>query len=415
MNAHHRRILGNLDCEPGWAREEARLRAARGERAPSPDDARLALPPAVERAVSAYATLLRAFAREGDRLWTPQAVDRERMAGVPGLPRPFLESGGTGNVPRCGRVLAWGETQAVEKARGAPLERTGQLPHSPGEVSSLADALWGISTPSAEAARTVNHRSFCLAVAQELDVALPGARRISSVGELEAHLARGGASASAEERWILKAPLSAAGRSRLRGAGRTLEASAARCVERLLELHGSLVFEPWMTRTADFGSCAILGDDELHLFTPHRLEVDAGGVFRGILVPAASERSTLLTQEETDLLEKTTKAVAARLSSAGYRGPFGIDCWRYRDVTGALRFHPLGEINARMSFGLVARGLAERLRETLGSRSTSMCLRLGRRDDLSERQARPGLHVIPLLLPSREDPSTAWLETISTR
>jgi hypothetical protein len=50
----------------------------------------------------------------------------------------------------------------------------------------------------------------------------------------------------------------------------------------------------------------------------------------------------------------TTEAVAAALGREGYVGPFGIDAWRYRRADGALVLNPLGEINARMTFGLVA-------------------------------------------------------------
>ncbi|HEY6177644.1 MAG TPA: hypothetical protein VIX73_24470, partial [Kofleriaceae bacterium] len=43
-----------------------------------------------------------------------------------------------------------------------------------------------------------------------------------------------------------------------------------------------------------------------------------------------------------------------------YRGPFAIDAFVYRDG-GAARLHPLCELNARYSFGWIARGLARRL------------------------------------------------------
>jgi hypothetical protein len=40
-------------------------------------------------------------------------------------------------------------------------------------------------------------------------------------------------------------------------------------------------------------------------------------------------------------------------------GPFGIDAWRHRLPDGTLALNPLGEINARMTFGLVAWALEE--------------------------------------------------------
>ena len=53
--------------------------------------------------------------------------------------------------------------------------------------------------------------------------------------------------------------------------------------------------------------------------------------------------------------------MASALRSAGYVGPFGIDAWRYRRDDGAIVLNPLGEINARMTFGLVEWARAERL------------------------------------------------------
>ena len=57
----------------------------------------------------------------------------------------------------------------------------------------------------------------------------------------------------------------------------------------------------------------------------------------------------------------TAERVGEALLATGYRGPFGIDAWRYRDSDGRLRFHPLGEINARLTFGFVGRCWQEKL------------------------------------------------------
>ena len=49
----------------------------------------------------------------------------------------------------------------------------------------------------------------------------------------------------------------------------------------------------------------------------------------------------------------TWESIAEALRQAGYLGPFGIDAWHWRRPDGTVVFHPLGEINARMTFGLV--------------------------------------------------------------
>ena len=109
-----------------------------------------------------------------------------------------------------------------------------------------------------------------------------------------------------------------------------------------------------MDRTEDFGVSALLSP-ELRIVGIHGQKVDRKGQFAGIdLHPDLSEQGR-------DRLLKTTEAVAASLRQAGYMGPFGIDAWRYRREDGALVLHPLGEINARMTFGLVAWTAAGRL------------------------------------------------------
>jgi hypothetical protein len=148
--------------------------------------------------------------------------------------------------------------------------------------------------------------------------------------------------------WVVKAPLSASGRSRYieKGGPALIDPKSRRTVERLFDHHGPLLFEPWMERTADFGVSALLGP-ELKVVGIHGQKIDRKGQFVGIdLDPDLSP------QDRGRLLE-TAEAVAEKLRNAGYVGPFGIDAWRYRAKTGTA-LHPLGEINARMTFGLVA-------------------------------------------------------------
>lgn len=157
---------------------------------------------------------------------------------------------------------------------------------------------------------------------------------------------------SAPSAWVVKAPLSASGRSRyIERAGPLLsDVKSRRRVERLFEVHGPLLFEPWMERTVDFGCSALLTDSELRIVGFHRQMVDIKGQFAGIELPA----------EMPEGMSETVRGVARALRREGYVGPFGIDAWSYRTKSGSA-FHPLGEINARMTFGLVAWALAERL------------------------------------------------------
>jgi hypothetical protein len=303
-----RRILANLLCED-------ELAGRRG----SP-------PRAVLETVARMAPLLRVFAREGDRLWSP-------------APGPGLESGPVRDLPPADEVLAWCETPS------AAAHRRGARPSRISWDAPLHDLLWQLPVPPPDVVARVHHRAFCLQVAQEIGCALPGARMVESLPELDRVLR----AAPPYSYWVVKAPLSASGRSRHieRNGPALTDRKSRRTVERLFDHHGPLLFEPWMKRTEDFGVSALLGPDHLKIVGLHGQRIDSKGQFAGI------DLHPDLSKQDRDRLLSTVEAVAAALRRAGYVGPFGIDAWRYRTAAGTV-LHPLGEINARMTFGLVA-------------------------------------------------------------
>lgn len=330
---------------------------------------------ALERA-AAYGSLMRVFAQEGDRLWLPAPLDPARMPEVSGLPEVVLESGTLSSLSPCAETLAWGESPAVAALRVSispePTDRRA-APTSVArravfaESGDLAEALWAIPPAPPSVAARVHHRAFALEVATSLGVALPGAAMLDSIEALERHLLAG---AAPEGRWVVKAPLSASGRDRSlhRGPGEPVLRSR---LERLFAVHGPLLFEPWMERTDDFGACALLAPEGLRLFGFHRLRVDPQGQFAGIEVDLDAPGAGLEPDEEA-LFDRTVEEAGAALAREGYTGPFGLDAWRYRDRAGAIHFHPLGEINARLTFGFVARALAEHQARDGGSGVSGM-------------------------------------------
>lgn len=381
-----RLLVGNLDAEHRLAGETV---------------TRAALATA-----SALATLLRVFAGgDRDRLWTPVPVDPERVPEVPGLPRPDLVSGSWERLEPASEVLAWAEVPGVAALRSAAAKETRPTP----AALPLHELLWHIPPPDPEVVKRVLHRGFHLRVARELGVALPGAREIRSVEELEEHLDQGGAEASPTGGWVGKAPWSAAGRSRViepSAAGETsslpesvLTRSARRRVERLLARHGELLVEPWMDRVADFGCTGVVtgegGEVDAATLRCHRLHVDSQGRFQGIELPATPGR------HGGRPLREVAQRVAAALRDAGYRGPYGIDAYLHRDRRGREVLHPLGEINARLTFGHVARALAERLAPGVAVR-----LAIGRQPPPEDRAP------LSLLLPGGEGSPGAWLSTL---
>ncbi|HBL30685.1 MAG TPA: hypothetical protein DD490_27940, partial [Acidobacteria bacterium] len=254
-----------------------------------------------------------------DRLWLP---------GEP-PPEPAAE------------VLAWCETPEAVALRLAP------RPDPPALDLPLADLLWRLPVAPPEVVARVHHRGFALRVARELGCALPGARMVESPEDLDLHLAAREAPAA----WVVKAPFSASGRARHieRSGPRLTDTKSRRTVENLFTRHGPLLFEPWLDRVADWGCSSLLTRDDLRIVGIHRQQVDIKGQFVGI-DPEAQD----LPAADRERLMETARAVAADLRVAGYVGPFGIDAWHWRRPDGTVAFHPLGEINARMTFGLVA-------------------------------------------------------------
>jgi len=290
------KLLGNLDCEARWAG--------------------VALPAAVERRISLYATLLAACAPAGERaeIWVPAAVDPARLLAHPGWTPPVVRA--PPDPPPGGFDLAWAD-------------------------------------PAAAAA---NDRGRALAIGRALGVALPGARIVESIDALDAHLA-----GFAGRPWICKARWTAAGRDRARGDGALTGALRTR-IARLLARFGPLVFEPWLDRVLDLGVCGeVAASGEVHLLAPHRIVTDPRGGFLGI------ELAPQLAPELARSLADVARAAAGRLAAeTGYRGRFAIDAFVYRSPgdgagPGAPQLHPLCEINARHSFGWIAHALARRL------------------------------------------------------
>ena len=377
-------IVGNLDAENELLR---RVRP----RAP-------ALPAPLRGRLAAAATLLRVLARDGDRLWTPQPVPRARVLAAEGLARVELVSGALGPGPR----LAWCAT---------PAALDGALPDpSPApRGDAWLDLLWGTAPPAAAdvVARVVDRR-FAWRLAQELGVALPGSRPITSLGALRVHL-RG---QRPDAPWVLKPCFSAAGRGQWHGAGLAAldDEARARGLERVFFEQGTLLYEPRCERVADFGACAFVdARGAVAWWGAHRLLVDRLGHFLGVVVGAESAGGAAcavvgLRPDEDARLREVVEAVGRRLAREGYRGAFGIDAWRYV-VDGAERFHPFGELNPRLGFGLVAHLLARRVAAVAGT--GGVALRFG----TAARGLPPrGDGVVPLLAPGTDDDTVAWLE-----
>jgi hypothetical protein len=153
--------------------------------------------------------------------------------------------------------------------------------------------------------------------------------------------------------WVAKAVWSAAGRDRCRGDGAANQEQQTR-MSRLLAACGALVVEPWCDRILDVGVCALVdAKGSVTAEAPHGIIVDTRGGFLGIDLAAPKLEPAELAQ-----LASSVERAGALLSDAGYTGPFAIDAFVHR-VGGARALH-VCEINARYTFGWIARAYARR-------------------------------------------------------
>jgi len=394
-------VLANLHGEA--------LLAARGRAGPqrSQDDAELVgelgIPRSLLQRLSATGTLLRVFCGAADRLWTPLPVDPSCLAPVAGWEPPALLAGEPPRPVSGEQVVPW---------MASPV---------------------GVCVPEAavDVSARVCHRRFALDLAADLDLALPGARMLSSAGELNAHLADGGARAAPSGRWVLKPPWSAAGRGQLVSASDAAPVGARflRRVEEAFARYGELLFEPWLERVHDLGTRGEVRDGAVTVHGAHGLVVGATGRFAGVAVHRFAEDTSCderargadagdalpgLTAAVAERLADVTRSAGHALAAAGHHGPFGVDAFTYRETCGSVTLHPLCEINARLTFGRLAAEWLDGLRGVSGQGVGRLLFARGPIPQLNGRQGR---RVIPLLHP---DPghsgggTSAWLELRET-
>lgn len=315
-----RAFIANLDCEVSWARASS----------PGPHKA---LPPAVRRAVSEFSQELRALARDADCFFTLDDLQN-------GLPKEVREAS---------EILVWGQTSETPSVPSASVQGAGV------QGARWTERLWHLGC-TADIAAACNDRRFALDLGLPDELRLKDVRVVASLEELDRYLVT--ASLGPGDAWVAKAPWSASGREKLKRRGRVVEGEQRAFATRLLQRYGSLLVEPWMKRTQDFGVAGLVGNslEESMVFPPHQLVCDAGGVFRGIRVD--DEQTLARLGAYAEALDEAAWTSCRALHRRGYRGAFGIDTFLYDDG-GHERLRAVCEINARLSFGHVARAIAE--------------------------------------------------------
>ena len=172
-----------------------------------------------------------------------------------------------------------------------------------------------------------------------------------------------------DSEWVIKAPISTAGRERRRVHGMAAWGERERQrVERMLAEAGEVVVEPWLARELDF---SLQYDRDPRGGMRRRgvvvLENTVGGQFCAARVtrrladflPSDDRRGFFQCEDGRGAMVAWLEDVFeprldAWLGGFGYHGPVGVDALTCRDRAGRLRLKPVVEINPRWTMGRVA-------------------------------------------------------------
>jgi hypothetical protein len=323
-------FLGNFDFEHHLGSEGLRVRTAQ-----------------IRRLNDQMAYSLVPLSQSGDCIWTPEKpeaafADHLEKIGLPGI-RLVSQAK---EVPRNTEFVPWGWCTSV--------------------LSWAGEHGWKCRPPDLAVVAEVNSREFSSGLETELAVALPGARAVRSLTDLELAISEG---AKLSNGWVLKAKFGMSARERIvvRRLPREPEIGWAR---RRLERGDSIFFEPWVEALAEYGcqfTVPAAGRPLLDGITG--LLTDAQGTYRGSRLLQPDDAAACVPEH----VLHTVQRAAERIQRRGYFGPLGIDVMQYRTPDGPIGWRPLQDINARLTMGRVALGL----RRLLAAHETADWLHVG--------------------------------------
>lgn len=227
------------------------------------------------------------------------------------------------------------------------------FPTDEGEVRGLDGVAWCVtpwsrrvladrgarerSTVDPAVVARVNHRAWMAGLGALLD----GARYVTDAGALDAVMAGAWPTGG----WLLKRPWSYAGRGRLHLRTRD-ELTVERHVGWLRRsmATGGVMVEPHVERVVDLALHGWIGEGRAERGTLTRQVCDAAGAW------VSTERwevDAWWRAEVERAFDETTEALARE----GYRGPFGVDGFVWRDDVGVERVQPRSDVNARYTMG----------------------------------------------------------------
>jgi len=173
---------------------------------------------------------------------------------------------------------------------------------------------------------------------------------------------------------LLKAPLSTAGRDRIRSPQEAW-------ISRILREQGQVVVQPQWDRILDLSLQGRIDDGRLHIDGMTRFYTDRTGRFLGVEVGRPFEAVSADLRRFCSggwieaALHRSAQAFAEHAIPLGFSGFFGIDAMLVHSERGPL-LHPLLEVNARNTFGRWALSFRSRV-----GTGTPAVWRLFRRED----------------------------------
>ncbi|MCM1522021.1 MAG: hypothetical protein NC039_05145 [Muribaculaceae bacterium] len=163
---------------------------------------------------------------------------------------------------------------------------------------------------------------------------------------------------------FIKSPWSGSGRGVFCAGGLPPEVIRGKA-EGIIHRQGSVMVERGLDKVADCAALFYASDGIVALRGLSMFQTEHRGMYGGnIVAPQTWIRSRLEEYVGAETLDRTLAGLVDalnRLIGKDYEGWLGVDMMVWRDIDGHLRLHPCIELNLRMTMGVVAMAVSERL------------------------------------------------------
>ncbi len=197
-------------------------------------------------------------------------------------------------------------------------------------------------SPSLEVVKAINSRLFSYSLMREYSWGVPYTERITTISDLEKAIAL-----SPYNEFVLKPLFGQAGA----GFIHSLSFDKALFEKRLL--HGEeFIFEPWLSRKADFAMVlSITSDGAISEIGFHQNICNRAGAFVGTLIAPMENR-----------IREAVLIIAQKIAAEGYFGVVGIDGFSYIDREEKEQVAVGFDINGRYTMSWIAHKLHQKLK-----------------------------------------------------